>query len=1162
MENRAFGVLAALGLSCMYVASAASEPLRVLYAEPFEVQTPRAAGAQKAGPANLRVQAFGRTFELQLEDNIRLLRAVSAQTRERLGAIQLLKGTIKDVPGSWVRLTVSGGRYSGAFWDGADLYAIAPREALDTALLAPMRPATTAIYRLSDTQGGLLQGTCGTNDPGVRAGAGPLAKFKALINELRAAADSAFAAAPREIEVAMIADFELTSRLGSETAHNLLEKANIVDGIFSSQLGVSTIPTDFVTFATATDPFDSSEASTLLDQLGAYRNSTAVIRNRGLAHLLTGRQLDGNTIGIAFLGSLCEAEAGVSLSESSTFVDSALIMAHELGHNFGAPHDNEPGSSCATAPPGFLMAPTLNNSSTFSACSVQRMQPHIAAAACVLPARNRDVAVSVPPDPILTFPNEEFGVPIDLQSVGDTAAANIVLTVDMSFAVNVLSASMPGADCTIQPGGFAKVRCELASLAAGSSARLALRATYPSKSGVNFIAHVVSSNDVNSSNDEGAAHVFVLGERDMQITPVAVPPSVTLGAAFDVEFDVAAVGNQTLDVVQVDVGMSFAHPGPGGSSIDGGTCAPLPDTTVVIHCTINSLVPGTPRRLRAQLISDSILADGVAVQASEPALPPAFITAPVRIVPAHDIEVWTEQKDRVVAVGVDTVWPIEVRSVGALPMNDVHVHVGAWIGNHAALEGPLAALCSRTSDDGFDCDLGTLNSGAVVSGQLRARSDVPADLSFSVGVVPFFSDDQSLNDFVSLSLDVRQPTDVVLTAPATLSLFDQQPATLQATIAGFGVNAGTDLFVSVNLPAGFTLSSASLPSAFCNLLPPNQATCFRSLLSPGESAQLTIQYQADAAGVYTGSITVTPHEDTDISNNTRTITFQVAPGVNGSLQAPQSTVLTAGIENEVVYTVRTNKYALTDARLNFTGTGNLDEFVASAPGATCAATANGHSCTFGTIAANRSIPVLVRLRGSSSAAVSINALLVSPAETLPQDNSALVSYTFVPSADLAVNASQLAVNATTDQRVQVLFEKNAFATVLDGFLEISFDPNRVQAPTSSSACTFTKQPVRCELGASLAAGTYAENFSFVPTSAGPLEITLRVGARNDFNAGNDEVTVTVFVTDPVATPPPPPPPPTPSGGSSSGGGGGGSMSWMLAALLLLMWHHRRTRSHR
>ena len=101
MKNRAFGALAAaLLLCCAYASAAQAEPLRVLYAEPFQAQTLRTPGAQKPGPASLRVQAFGRTFELQLEENSRLLRATSAASRARFGAIQLLKGTIQDAPGS------------------------------------------------------------------------------------------------------------------------------------------------------------------------------------------------------------------------------------------------------------------------------------------------------------------------------------------------------------------------------------------------------------------------------------------------------------------------------------------------------------------------------------------------------------------------------------------------------------------------------------------------------------------------------------------------------------------------------------------------------------------------------------------------------------------------------------------------------------------------------------------------------------------------------------------------------------------------------------------------------------------------------------------------------------------------------------------------------
>ena len=96
---------------------------------------------------------------------------------------------------------------------------------------------------------------------------------------------------------------------------------------------------------------------------------------------------------IANLSVLCNDRFGIGLSDvRGGGTAGALIIAHELGHNFGAPHDNQSGSPCRSTPGGFLMNPFLNGSDTFSQCSLAQIQPNVANANCI-------VAVTPDPDP-------------------------------------------------------------------------------------------------------------------------------------------------------------------------------------------------------------------------------------------------------------------------------------------------------------------------------------------------------------------------------------------------------------------------------------------------------------------------------------------------------------------------------------------------------------------------------------------------------------------------------------------------------------------------------------------------------------------------------------------------------------------------------------------
>ncbi|MDU0355981.1 M12 family metallo-peptidase [Paraglaciecola aquimarina] len=125
------------------------------------------------------------------------------------------------------------------------------------------------------------------------------------------------------------------------------------------------------------------------------------IGNEGVTHLFTGKRLDGSTVGIAFVNAICSSY-GVGLSRNYGS-QTALIVAHEIGHNFGAPHDAESGSACSSTNNSFLMNPYINNSDQFSACSLSRIEQSIAYAntwtgnTCVV-----DIAEPGPIPPLFT----------------------------------------------------------------------------------------------------------------------------------------------------------------------------------------------------------------------------------------------------------------------------------------------------------------------------------------------------------------------------------------------------------------------------------------------------------------------------------------------------------------------------------------------------------------------------------------------------------------------------------------------------------------------------------------------------------------------------------------------------------------------------------------
>ena len=337
----------------------------------------RAQHGSKTSEWTWSFESFGKSFDLLLESNDRLIAKLPKSQLENIReSHQLYRGEIEGIDQSWVRLTRHGKNWYGMIWDGHEVYIIDPMSAMEPALpgFSLSHSSSHGIYRLSDTRE--VEGAvCGSSASNVSSN--PIHNYGVLVEELQERVTADAIGASLNLDMAIVADVEFSTTQKNiyniSTNSAVIARMNVVDGIFSEQVGVQINLVDIQELSdngvlTSTVPF------TLLQQFGGFMSS-GTVSNPGVAHLFTGRKLDGNVIGMAYISTLCSERFGVGVNEiKGGGTARALLVAHELGHNFGAPHDNQDGSACASIPNGFIMNPIINGSDQFSQCSIAQMQ--------------------------------------------------------------------------------------------------------------------------------------------------------------------------------------------------------------------------------------------------------------------------------------------------------------------------------------------------------------------------------------------------------------------------------------------------------------------------------------------------------------------------------------------------------------------------------------------------------------------------------------------------------------------------------------------------------------------------------------------------------------------------------------------------------------------
>jgi hypothetical protein len=487
--------------------------------------------------------------------------------------------------------------FDGAHYFGVDNARSLAAISVDAARAAP---DSTLVYRLADMK---LDNVSFEGD--IRL---PTAEVLAqdVANELAQpqSAEPIMAAATlatKRLAVALIADAELAAQDGAAVESNMLARLNVVDGIFSNQVGVRLQSLSVTVMSAGSQPFTTTDSSALLEELKTYRFGTSTQRSAGLSHLMTGRNLDGRTIGIAYIGGLCSNSFSASLSEARSDIGfDALVAAHEIGHVFGAPHDAEVGSACEAEKPIHLMAAQLNGKNDFSQCSLDQIAPVVSRAACLAPADAADGTVEAPTE--IAVPQAlPADVTVAVRSVGNATltAASLRVSVPSSLAlpVTLLAASSDAGPCTIT-GQLAD--CPLGNLAPETTRTVTFRVQGTNAGIVSSSLRVISANDGLASNDARTLRLRFAPPADIAAGVTLDATGFTVGGTVNAVITIDNRGPSNVDDARLVITLP-ANLVLQSQTVEGLTCLPV---TEGLTCGPQGLAAGATGRVNLVLRSD------------------------------------------------------------------------------------------------------------------------------------------------------------------------------------------------------------------------------------------------------------------------------------------------------------------------------------------------------------------------------------------------------------------------------------------------------------------------------------------------------------------------------------------------------------------------------